>query len=441
MSNIPFLSKLIEKAAAKQIYDHMAANNLHETMQSAYKPLHSTETALLRIHNDILTALNSSKPTGVFLALIDLSAAFDTVDHMIFLEFLEKYLGIKDKVLNWLKTYMCGRMQQISIEAVVSELIELLFGVPQGSVLGPFLFCMYLLPIGAILRYHGIDFHTYADDTQLYLKFDVHDPLPAFAKLCAAIKDIRSWMIHNKLKINDDKTEFVIISSPKMAHHIKDIHLEVGDCRIEPSLTAMNLGIKFDSAMNMKSQVSNICRSVSCHLRNIGSIRRCLDDTSTAKLVHALITSRLDYCNSLLYGIADNQLNRLQRQQNNAAHIVSRKKKHEHISDTMKALHWLKIEERILFKIMLMVFKARNGLAPSYISELISSYEPARTLRSSSKNLLQEYKTENQYGDRAFQNAAPREWNKLESEIRCISDISCFKKSLKTLLFRSSYPE
>ena len=90
---------------------------------------------------------------------------------------------------------------------------------------------------------------------------------------------------------------------------------------------------------------------------------------------------------------------------------------------------------------MLMVFKARNGLAPSYISELISSYEPARTLRSSSKNLLQEYKTVNQYGDRAFQNAAPREWNKLESEIRCISDISCFKKSLKTLLFRSSYPE
>ena len=169
ISNIPFLSKVLEKVAAKQIYQHLEQNGMSEKLQSAYKPLHSTETALLRIQNDILTGLNDKTPSGVFLVLIDLSAAFDTVDHHILLDFLRDTLGIKGSALKWIETYLCNRTQQVSIDGILSALIELLFGVPQGSVLGPLKFCMYTLPLGAILRYHRIGYHIYADDTQLYL--------------------------------------------------------------------------------------------------------------------------------------------------------------------------------------------------------------------------------------------------------------------------------
>ena len=155
-------------------------------------------------------------------------------------------------------------------------------------------------------------------------------------------------MIENKLKINDDKTEFLIIASPHSHKKITTNHqLTVGNASINPSASAKNLGVYFDNEMNMDKQVSSMCKSANFQLRNIGSIRKCLNDTAATQLVHALITSRLDYCNSLLGGIHDKQIDRLQRVQNNAARIVSRIQKYDHITPTLKSLHWLPVRHRI----------------------------------------------------------------------------------------------
>ena len=143
-------------------------------MQSAYRSEHSTETALLRVHNDIVCAID--KGHGVFLILLDLSAGFDTVDHEIFLSFLKDHVGLDGPVLSLFETYLADRNQCVSINGVLSELSELVYGVPQGSVLGPIAFCIYTIPLGAILRYYKIQYHIYADDTQLYCAFDLHSP-------------------------------------------------------------------------------------------------------------------------------------------------------------------------------------------------------------------------------------------------------------------------
>ena len=434
ISNLAFLSKVIEKVVAQRLFAHMTENNLHEKFQSAYKPCHSTETALLRVQNDILRALD--KRSGVFLVLLDLSAAFDTVDHEILLTFLETSLGIHDTALRWFKSYLLDRSQCISIDGVCSDLVKLLFGVPQGAVMGANKFCTYILPIGAIIRHYGINFHIYADDTQLYITFNFENLNPSLIKLQSCISDIRTWMITNKLKINDTKTEFLIIASPHLCKKLKYPDLLIGDCKIKPCESARNLGVMFDKHLTMDKQIQSICRSAHFHLRNISSIRNLLTDTAVSQLVHALVTSRLDYCNSLLTGITDSQLNRLQRFQNNAARVVCRIPKFDHITPTLKALHWLPVKSRIIFKILLLTYRILNGLAPDYLSELLTRYEPKRSLRSSGQGLLT-VPTANlkSYGDRAFSIRAPKEWNHLPVDIRNATSLDIFKKQLKTYLF------
>jgi len=438
VSNLSFLSKLIEKVIATRLFTHMKDNNLLEKMQSAYKPGHSCETALLRIQNDLLHAIDKGK--GCLLVLLDLSAAFDTVDYHLLLQLLESHLHVKGSALQLLRSYLTGRTQCVSISGIQSELVELLYGVPQGSVLGPIKFCIYTLPLGAILRFHDIEYHVYADDTQLYLAFDLHnDPDPSLSKLCSAIADVRSWMISNKLKINDDKTEFVILSS---RHHNQpsNLQLQIGGVSISPSLIAKNLGVTFDSSLCMDKHVTNICRSCLFHLWNIGSVRHMLSDEATAQLIHSLVSSRMDFCNSLLYGLPDCAINRIQRVQNIAARILTLTPKASHITPVLKDLHWLPIRSRILFIILLLTYRAVHKLAPEYLCDLLAQYSPHRSLRSSRQLLLREPRTKlKTYGDRSFQAAGTREWNKLPLGIREATSLSNFKHKLKTHLFKCHY--
>ena len=144
----------------------MTANNLLDPLQSAYRKGHSTETAQVHVINDVLVAID--KGSGVIILMIDLSAAFDTVDHDIFISFLRDHIGLDDAALNLINSYLSDRSQQVSVKGILSELRELVCGVPQGSVLGPIEFCIYTLPLGAILRFHKINDHIYADDSTLY---------------------------------------------------------------------------------------------------------------------------------------------------------------------------------------------------------------------------------------------------------------------------------
>jgi hypothetical protein len=170
VSNLSMVSKLLEKVVSTRISEHCNVNGIVNTYQSAYKKVHSTETALLRVQNDLLRAVDSQG--GAILVLLDLSAAFDTIDHVLLVQTLKNLFGVDGAALRWFQSYLDSRYQRVKIGSVVSSDKHLQYGVPQGSVLGPQLFTMYTQPLASVIQHIGMDFHLYADDTQIYISFN-----------------------------------------------------------------------------------------------------------------------------------------------------------------------------------------------------------------------------------------------------------------------------
>ena len=181
ISNLNFISKVLEKVIYSRLSAHLESFPALSKFQSAYRKFHSTETALLHIHNDLLLAMNKKQVSA--LVLLDLSAAFDTIDHNILLNRLRSTFGISDTVFSLLSSYLCSRSQSVAVDHEFSSSLPLLRGVPQGSVLGPLLFSLYTTPLSHILADSSIQFHFYADDTQLYVSFSSADSSQSLSKL------------------------------------------------------------------------------------------------------------------------------------------------------------------------------------------------------------------------------------------------------------------
>ena len=244
-------------------------------------------------------------------------------------------------------------------------------------------------------------------------------------------------MAKHKLKLNDDKTEFITLSSPHNNKLINGIQIKIGDETIIASKSVKNLGVVMDSIFNMDKHVTSVCQSCYFHLRNIGKIRPYLDSDTAAQIIHSFVTSKLDYCNSLLYNLPENSISRLKKVQNTAVRIITLCHIQNNITPHLKALHWLPIRLRIDFKILLLTFKVLNGMAPKYLCDLLKYRETPHSLRSESSMFLVIPRTRTvSYGDRAFSVGAPVLWNKLPDDIRFETELTTFKSKLKTHLFK-----
>ena len=439
VSNLSFLSKVLEKIVLYQLQKHLNSNNLNEIFQSAYKAGHSTETALLKIICDLLNATDEGKVS--ILTLLDLSAAFDTIDHEIMLNRLSKTFGIQGTVLKWFKSYLVGRSFSVLIADLKSSSSTLEFGVPQGSVLGPILYIMYTYPLGQIIRrYENLSFHMYADDTQLYGSVFLENMPDLLDCMQRCVSEVNIWMRSNKLKMNNDKTEILPCSTVHKLSSLENTTLEIDNETVPFSNKVKNLGVIIDSSLSLNAQINSICKAAYFQIRKIGQLRSFLDIESIKVLCSSFVLSRLDYCNSLLSGASSENINKLQRVQNNAARLVFKVSKRSHITPFLKELHWLPIRARIEYKIATICFNALNGTSPLYISDLIQEYKPIRNLRSSQANRLSvptsKLKT---YGDRAFSFTAPHVWNSLPEHLRKTSDFKKFKKDLKTHIFNKYF--
>ena len=450
VSNLSFISKLTEKLVKLQLTEHLDSHSLFNIHQSAYTKSHSTETVLLSLHDHLIQSMAHQKVTG--LCLLDLSAAFDTIDHSILLTRLSSWFGLGGTALTWISSYLSSRTFSVSIRDQLSPASSVSYGVPQGSVLGPLLFIMYTTPLSHLIQSHDLNHHLYADDTQLFISIKPSEFQNAASSLSAVFQSISNWMSLNMLALNPSKTEFLLIGSPQQLNKISDTTLTLTpDTVLSPANSARNLGFIFDPHLSYHSHISTITKSCFIHIRDLRRIRPCLDYTTAANIATSLVQSKLDYCNSLYIGLPKTELNRLQNIQNTLARAVANQRRNEHITPTLQSLHWLKIPERINYKVLSITYNVLSSSKPAYLSKLIS-LQPARSTRSSKLITLYHPAVTSSRAilNRSYSYSIPRLWNSLPAELRTPIDSSTpgvhslsrqtFLSKLKTHLFRLSYP-
>ncbi len=229
ISNLPFKLNILEKGVSAQLCSFLQKKIVYEEFQSGFRPGHSTETALVKITNYLL--LGSDQGCILLLVLLDRSAAFDTIDHDILIDQLQNYTGIQPQALRWFRSYLSDRYHFVYLNGEASQLSTVKYGVPQGSVLGPLLFSLYVLPLGYIIKKYRISFHCYADDTQLYISTRP-DETSKLSKLTECAKNVKDWMTYNFLLLNPDKTEILLIGPKNSTRNILDYNLQLDGCTV-----------------------------------------------------------------------------------------------------------------------------------------------------------------------------------------------------------------
>ena len=431
VSLLSFVSKLTERVVHARITAHLVENNLQNASQYGYKKHHSCENLLLKLLDDILVGVDSK--SGVVVLFVDLSAAFDTVDHAVLLQILQNKFRITESALCWIKSFVSCRSQKVKIGGSFSDALLVAFGVPQGSILGPLLFNLYCSSIDEAFMSSGFHSMGYADDNfglRIFPAFSA--PSTLFVTVPNCLKAIKQWATSHFLKLNSDKTRVMLFGGSTFFAEcpFNTFRNDLG-VMLPISHSAKVLGVTLDSDLLFNQHISKIVSSVNFALRNIKLIRRCLSRKALETLMHSLIANKIDQCNSLLIGISETNLSKLQKLQNCAARLIfNLPSRSLNISERLRELHWLPVRSRIIFKYLITVFKCVNCLAPTQLSDKVRVECPLNMVLKTSG-----FRPKSALGKRAFTYLAPRYWNALPRDLRTIASLEAFKSNLKTYLF------
>lgn len=433
VTNLLILSKLIERVVSDRMNKHMNDNGLHSPNQYAYKAEHSAELLLTKVSNDLLLSCDKKTPTLVMF--LDLSAAFDTVDQQRLIQILHDDIGIRGTALKWFQSYLQGRTQKVKIGDVYSEEVPVDFGVTQGSILGPTLFNIYTKPFPEKLKVVSVTVEGFADDNQLMKDFNIVFQVEALGEgIEGTFKLIEEWMRENYLKLNSGKTQIMVVAPEGVLKYIIVNGTFINGKCIRFVDAAKNLGAYIDSTMSMDTQVQKVTSSCFSTIKLLSRIKGFLTSEQLQLMVCSLILSKLDYCNGLYYGMSEMNVNKLQRVQNCAARLACKVNYNNNTdsADLLHELHWLKVRERIAYKILITVFKCVNGNAPTDLQNMV------RLSQSDRLKTLEVGKFRSSFGERAFSVCGPKLWNSLPTNLRMKKEIDNFKSELKTFLFRNS---
>ena len=424
-----------------QVSHHCKEYRLQPDYQSAYREHYSCETAILKVSNDILWGMEFQSITA--LVALDLSAAFDTVDHDILLSILSSKYGIKGKVLQWFNQYLRPRSFRVAVKGVYIKDKDLTVSVPQGSCTGANIFNLYCSPLQEVIP-DDLQLSGFADDHSVRKTFKASNRLDeenTKTKLQECLISIKKWMDETRLKMNPSKTEFIHFGNAKQLQKCTTNSINVAGDLIVRSEVIRYLGVWLNSTLNFKTHVTKKCKAAMLNFLRIRSNHHLLTEDTASSSVLSLCVSHLDYCNSVLYGLPDIIISKMQKIQNMCACLVLRKHKWDSATVCLATLHWLPVKQHITFKICVLTYKLLHKQGPQYLQDMLQYRTPNRWLRSTLDNSLliiprTKLKT---FANRSFSVAAPTTLNALPKHIRDIPDLLNFKRALKTHLYQEAF--
>lgn len=426
-------NKIIERAVFESLVAHATEWDLLDKYQFAYSKNNSCETALINVLDTARIAADDGKVT--LLALMDMSAAFDTIDHSILLTRLSS-LRLHSSVISWFQHYLEGRTCAVKCIDAQSQPKIVKYGVPQGSVLGPLLFVLYVRELGHIPKQNGVSYVMYADDLQLFTTTPHSEVSLATIKLEVCISEIEKWLSFNQLMMNPEKTEFIILGKKATIKKLPTtLSLQIGNTTIPPNTTVRNLGFIIDTHLTMEQHIQHVCRNCFFYLKAISRQRYFMDKHSSLMLMQAFILSRIDYCASLLASATSKQETHMQRVLNYAVRVVERLTRRESVKHHQHTIGWLPIKQRFLLRIALLVHSGVHTGQPITIRDMLTlksscMVSSSQTRSTDDTTLLHIPKTKSKIGDAAFSVIGPRTWNSIPQKIREIKSIARFKSTL-----------
>ena len=447
VSNLPFLSKLLEKCAMDRINEHCRLHRLVPEYPSAYRSGYSCETAIVKLMDDILWAMENQSITAIMA--LDLSAAFDTVDHGILSSVLKYNFGLRGTVLNWFNSYLENRSCKVSIGEEYSSMRELPFSVPQGSCAGAQLFNLYCSTVQEIVN-PPLTLHGFADDHAVGNRFkpgEGGEEARCMCELEECAANLKEWMNENRLKMNNEKTEFILFGSKPQLEKCETKALNVDNTEIESTNRMKYLGVILDQNLNLKKHITAKCQTAMLNIQRIKNIRHLLTQEATEILVLGTVISHLDYCNSILVGLPGVDIAKMQRIQNIAAKMVVLNDvamKDNNSRTILEQLHWLPIHRRVQYKVLTLVHRCLSCGVPEYLAKLLKGYPYAdrrHGLRSQNteRRLVEPTTKLKTFAARSFSYIGPKWWNQLPNDLKTIDDVQDFRNKLKTYLFKKEY--
>jgi hypothetical protein len=431
ISILPFLSKVAEAVAHKQLSHFIFSHNLLSPYQSGFRPCHSTSTALLKVTEDIRRGMESQLVT--VLILIDFSNAFNTVDHEILLALLE-HLNVSSLALRWFSAYLQGRQQAVRVDRALSDWCDLATGVPQGGILSPLLFSIFINFITPELR---CSYHLYADDLQLYDHCNVSDLSVIINKLNLDLLHIQRWSEKFGLFVNPSKCQAIVIGSPQQLGKLNFNSIpavEFNGTPIPYSKSVKDLGVYLDNTLSWRPQISEVSRKVVGSLHALNRLKHFLPIKTKILLVQTLILPIIDYGDVCYPDLNGELLDKLDRLLNNCIRFIFCLRKYDHVSSFRSQLGWLPIRLRRKIRLLCTLFSILNDpKSPEYLKTLFHYYcvSRVRQLRSSGNLSLSIPPHRTGFMSNSFSVQVARLWNSLPVKIRQSPNRLVFKKSLQ----------
>ncbi len=426
ISILPVCSKILEKIVHNQLYNYVTENNLMYVGQSGFRKHHSTCTALIKTIDKWNMDIDNGNYVGA--VFVDLSKAFDMVNHTLLVRKLNS-LGITGNENNWFKSYLSNRTQCVSINGCVSTPNVIMSGVPQGSILGPLLFLLFINDMPKNIGNSTVDM--YADDTLIYVSHKDVDVIEKY--LNEDLACLGKWLDDNLMKVNVSKTKVMLLGTNSKTSKIDDINVFMNNTRVEKVNCFKYLGVTIDANLKWTDHVNNVYRKMCNSLGIMRRIKPFIPQSSLVTIYNTMFLPHLDYGIIVWSNCGDSQLNKIQKLQNTAMRIILSAPFRTHINDMLRTLGFMDVRSRISYVTGCMMYKVLNGMAPSYLNDsfnYVNNIHSLRTRRSRAGDLYIPRCNTN-YGKNTFQYKGCILWNVMCRNIRNCNNFMSFKVNFK----------